>query len=1628
MVCNVAALPPPPLRKFEIIFALRRIGNGIPAGFAVAAFALVGLVVQTVAFTPAAFAALGQAECRDKDWRSTRTRSGDRGLSGDPIAVCLINIRDHSTNREDTYCVFGDRHDQRFYCEDVFGSDSAFPQRPSDESSPQYVFNCDKTGTSGMVPATINTIEAVRCCPAGLVATPANNGVCSRCPIAGEGVLADGSCGVCPVGHEVHDGFCIETAAVRASLVAEVVKPRGSASVAVVADLLGRPGGDPDATDSGGVPLLIVAATIGHAEIVRALVAAGADVNAVDPVFGGPGLTLDVAQHLATPLTDPAAGPRSLRASVLYRFGDALGARNADFDWNRENGNGDRALDILALAEDESPRPAGENVSVIYEMADYMLARGAACGSTEDKARRRVCVGACTSGQEFADGLCVACPAGQLALNGSCGVCPSGQAILGGECVVAGGELSAEARDYIRRLRVWAEFDIPEPYNAMETAIRERFAGNPNYYSFVSAHDTGGASYHADTYNRLVREANRSYGDGTFSQDNDNELAKILTFVPFGAPEAGSCQSAGWTFSLDGAGSCGVPLTLSGGAVYNQCHLSGSASPQCSDVFGATVNYFPAPVTSSAGATLRFVYNCDPNDENGLIPATTNTIGATECVCAATGQEIFGGVCVTACTAAETRVGGVCVASAVVDTCASAGWALSVEDGSCGVKVTLAGGEDSGECYFSGSVWPQCADVFGSTLHYFPAPVVSGGAISPFVYNCDPTGEKNQIPATANTIGATECACAAGHEFFGGACIAACAAAETRVGGICVPNVIAAGAQNCLDAGRDFSADDGGSCAVAVTLSGGTLYSKCHFSDESAPQCGDVFGAGLEFPAASVDGPFIYNCDSGGVTGLIPATINTVGALECACPAGEELFRGECVVPPHEELIAAVQEVSPNLSAIRALLDQGARADITLAGGLPLIFAAVTLSHAEVISVLITAGAHPETRHDFVNTPGFPLFTSVPEKILQFAFRDAEETAQMMIHFAEAVKVAAATSTVAFQWDDAARFENGLFSFAQESYARAAAAKREELSFVGGYLLEQGAECALTPAADGYAELCLSRRSCALSASSVTVVHSCGVCAGNPLRSGEGDSCVSACGGGQFAGEAASWGERQCQCADGEGLVGGSCVLSTVAAEARLCAGAGWSVSPDGGGACGTPVTVSGEGGSPRCHLTDSDSPQCSAVFGATINYFPAPVTSAIGATLSFVYDCDPEDKNGLVPATVNTVGATTCVCANAEQSVRGGVCQCPVGEGLLANGTCGNCPVSGEGFRSDGTCGVCPVGEDIIGGFCLPGVVMGQCEDAGWSFSADGGGSCGVLLTLADGAVSDRCYLSGVAEPQCEAVFGGTVNYFPSPTLAADGATLRFVYDCDPDGENGLIPATANTILATECACAAAGEEVIGGFCVASAVVDKCESAGWALSAAEGSCGILLTLADGSAADECYFSGSTSPQCEAVFGGTVNYFPAPTLAADGATLRFVYNCDPDGERGGMIPARANTIAATECGCESETSRLRPGACVPEEGDFGLSDALLCGAFGGTVQAATGVGGSGGEVCSGMDANDTFCIINAEEVNGVRAFPCRGLFKHLRSCNLEFNRPALNPFFCGARCIGEMEAVGSGCR
>ena len=169
---------------------------------------------------------------------------------------------------------------------------------------------------------------------------------------------------------------------------------------------------------------------------------------------------------------------------------------------------------------------------------------------------------------------------------------------------------------------------------------------------------------------------------------------------------------------------------------------------------------------------------------------------------------------------------------------------------------------------------------------------------------------------------------------------------------------------------------------------------------------------------------------------------------------------------------------------------------------------------------------------------------------------------------------------------------------------------------------------------------------------------------------------------------------------------------------------------------------------------------------------------------------------------------------------------------------------------------------------------------------------------------------------------------------------------------------------------------------------------------------------------------------CAARFGA--NHFP--NRPEDGSKPVYAYNCDVS-DQTGLIPARANTISATECHCPdgqgldddgmcaacptSFTSMIFNRRCVPEdEENIGTaSEKVLCGAFGGAVEDATG----GGKVCSGMDANDTFCVIDSTE-----GFPCRGLLKHLYICNVQHNRKALNPFFCGAKC-GDRQAVGSDC-
>ena len=211
------------------------------------------------------------------------------------------------------------------------------------------------------------------------------------------------------------------------------------------------------------------------------------------------------------------------------------------------------------------------------------------------------------------------------------------------------------------------------------------------------------------------------------------------------------------------------------------------------------------------------------------------------------------------------------------------------------------------------------------------------------------------------------------------------------------------------------------------------------------------------------------------------------------------------------------------------------------------------------------------------------------------------------------------------------------------------------------------------------------------------------------------------------------------------------------------------------------------------------------------------------------------------------------------------------------------------------------------------------------------------------------------------------------------------------------------------------AGREIVAGRCVPTAVadaLDKCHKAGWGsfsqfvIGAWFLSCVIpIRNFADyqssgGGAGDagSCgiYASGGgilVSP-CKPVFGAGFD-FPENDGNDESDDQNFVYNC-PDM----MIPDPDYVSGDVQ-------------ECVPWD------DEKLCRKFGGEVEDAD----SGSEkICSAVDANDTFCIVGSDS-----ALPCRGLLKHVLQCNFDHNRPALNPFFCGARCGEKRVAKGASC-
>ena len=122
----------------------------------------------------------------------------------------------------------------------------------------------------------------------------------------------------------------------------------------------------------------------------------------------------------------------------------------------------------------------------------------------------------------------------------------------------------------------------------------------------------------------------------------------------------------------------------------------------------------------------------------------------------------------------------------------------------------------------------------------------------------------------------------------------------------------------------------------------------------------------------------------------------------------------------------------------------------------------------------------------------------------------------------------------------------------------------------------------------------------------------------------------------------------------------------------------------------------------------------------------------------------------------------------------------------------------------------------------------------------------------------------------------------------------------------------------------------------------------------------------------------------------------------------------PEGEAG---VSRALGFAPAQVPIDLLQIPGAPPAAEYNPADPRFDTAELCLTLGGELRGA-----SGEQVCSGVDANDTFCIPGSDD-----AFPCRGLYKHVILCNAGYNRPALNPFFCGKVCASDKKARGPNC-
>ena len=285
------------------------------------------------------------------------------------------------------------------------------------------------------------------------------------------------------------------------------------------------------------------------------------------------------------------------------------------------------------------------------------------------------------------------------------------------------------------------------------------------------------------------------------------------------------CIRSGWGYDMS-EDSCAIRVTLSGsGTVSAECYMSGSKTPQCATVFGSNENIPPDDgFEGFPGSKDPAIYNCDPLDQTGQIPATINTISAVECGCPLREALNSDGVCeLEQCEAGMTifvdppiDYSGCNDANqvAIAEDGRAKGWGCHITESTktlhCDIFIHDYSASEDGPARLSACTITSpaahnfCGNYFGWPPQFPTATGNEEEDAKPYVVHCDKGGKvPGALPATINTIGAKACGCDSAGGFVGDWPNCACPAGEgIRANGNC----------GACDAGEEILAD--GACGA----------------------------------------------------------------------------------------------------------------------------------------------------------------------------------------------------------------------------------------------------------------------------------------------------------------------------------------------------------------------------------------------------------------------------------------------------------------------------------------------------------------------------------------------------------------------------------------------------------------------------------------------------------------------------------------------------------------------------------------------------------------------------------------------------------------------------------------------